>query len=74
MSRVVHSYCRQCIAVCGLLVTVDGDDIVAVRGDPDHPVTNGYNCTKGRALGAMVASRAREAAAELFAGRRPGPA
>jgi len=28
----------------------------------------------GRALGAMVGSRAWEAAAELFAGRRPGPA
>ena len=50
---VKHSYCRQCLAVCGLLVTVDGDRIVAVRGDPDHPVTRGYTCAKGRALGAM---------------------
>jgi anaerobic selenocysteine-containing dehydrogenase len=48
-----HSYCRQCLAVCGLLVTVEDDQIVAVRGDPDHPVTHGYTCAKGRALGAM---------------------
>jgi anaerobic selenocysteine-containing dehydrogenase len=50
---IQHSYCRQCIAVCGLLVTVDDDRIVAVRGDPDHPVTRGYTCSKGRAFGAM---------------------
>jgi anaerobic selenocysteine-containing dehydrogenase len=53
MSRVVHSYCRQCLAVCGLIVTVEGDEIVSVRGDPDHPVTHGYTCAKGRAMGAM---------------------
>jgi anaerobic selenocysteine-containing dehydrogenase len=26
---------------------------VSVRGDPDHPVTHGYTCAKGRAMGAM---------------------
>jgi anaerobic selenocysteine-containing dehydrogenase len=51
--RVAHSYCRQCVAVCGLLVTIEGDQVVAVRGDPDHPVTRGYTCAKGRALGGM---------------------
>jgi anaerobic selenocysteine-containing dehydrogenase len=50
---VRHSYCRQCLAVCGLLVTTRGDRIVSVRGDPDHPVTHGYTCAKGRAMGAM---------------------
>ena len=53
MSPVVHSYCRQCLVVCGLVVTVEGDEIVSVRGDPDHPVTHGYTCAKGRAMGAM---------------------
>ena len=53
MSRSVRSYCRQCLAVCGLVVTVEGDQIVAVRGDPEHPVTHGYTCAKGRALGAL---------------------
>jgi anaerobic selenocysteine-containing dehydrogenase len=51
--QVRHSYCRQCLAVCGLLVTTQGDRIVSVRGDPDHPVTHGYTCPKGRAMGAM---------------------
>lgn len=49
----MRSYCRQCLAVCGLIVTVEGDGITAVRGDPDHPVTRGYTCAKGRALGEM---------------------
>ena len=53
MSRSVRSYCRQCLAACGLVVTVEGDEILAVRGDPEHPVTHGYTCAKGRALGAM---------------------
>jgi anaerobic selenocysteine-containing dehydrogenase len=53
VSRSVRSYCRQCLAVCGLIVTVEGDEVIAVRGDPDHPVTHGYTCAKGRALGAM---------------------
>lgn len=51
--EVHHSYCHQCIAVCGLLVSVDGDHIVSVRGDPDHVVTRGYTCSKGRAHGAL---------------------
>jgi anaerobic selenocysteine-containing dehydrogenase len=47
------SYCRICAAACGILVTVDGDRVVAVRGDPDHPASRGYTCPKGRALGAF---------------------
>jgi anaerobic selenocysteine-containing dehydrogenase len=36
--------------VCGILVDVDGDQIVRVRGDREHPQTHGYTCPKGRAL------------------------
>jgi anaerobic selenocysteine-containing dehydrogenase len=32
-----------------MLVEVDGDDVVGVRGDPDDPGTAGYTCAKGRA-------------------------
>ncbi len=51
MSTTVRSFCRICIAACGTLVTVDGDQVVEVRGDPDHPLSHGYLCPKGRALG-----------------------
>lgn len=32
-----------------MLVEVDGDDVIGVRGDPDDPGTAGYTCSKGRA-------------------------
>jgi anaerobic selenocysteine-containing dehydrogenase len=37
--------------MCGLLVTVDDGTVTRVRGDPSHPVSEGYTCPKGRALG-----------------------
>ena len=45
-----RSFCRICAAACGIVVTVDGDQVVQVRGDADHPVSRGYTCTKGRGL------------------------
>jgi anaerobic selenocysteine-containing dehydrogenase len=45
------TYCRICAAACGLVVAVDEDRVVEVRGDPDHPISRGYTCAKGRALG-----------------------
>jgi len=46
----VRSFCRVCTAACGILVEVDGDRVVRVRGDLDHPLSRGYTCSKGRAL------------------------
>ena len=51
--REVPSFCRICNAMCGIVVTVDGDTIVRVRGDEQHPLSRGYVCPKGRALGAF---------------------
>jgi anaerobic selenocysteine-containing dehydrogenase len=47
---VQRSYCRFCIAQCGILVTTDDDRVVAVKGDPADPISGGYTCAKGRAL------------------------
>lgn len=44
------SYCRICAAACGIVVTIDGEQVVRVRGDADHPVSRGYTCSKGRGL------------------------
>lgn len=46
-----HTYCRFCISLCGLVVTTQADWVVKVVGDRAHPVTKGYTCPKGRALG-----------------------
>jgi anaerobic selenocysteine-containing dehydrogenase len=45
------SYCRICGSGCGIIVTVDGDQVIKVRADEDHPVSKGYTCPKGRAVG-----------------------
>src|SRR6266576_142752 len=50
--RDERSYCRICAAACGIIVTVDGDHVVRVRGDDEHPVSRGYTCSKGRGLAA----------------------
>jgi anaerobic selenocysteine-containing dehydrogenase len=47
------SFCRICTAYCGVIVTVDGDQVVGLRGDRDHPASRGYTCSKGRALPAF---------------------
>lgn len=50
--RTEHrSFCRFCIALCGIVVTTEGDQVVRIRGDEEHPLSRGYTCPKGRALG-----------------------
>jgi anaerobic selenocysteine-containing dehydrogenase len=46
----VKSFCRVCTSTCGIVVEVDGDRVLRVRGDNDNPLTRGYSCSKGRAL------------------------
>jgi anaerobic selenocysteine-containing dehydrogenase len=49
-----HStYCRLCGAICGLVATVEDDRVVRVRGDGEDPISKGYACPKGRALGVL---------------------
>lgn len=49
--EAIRSFCHICAPYCGVVVTVDEERILSVRGDPDHPVSQGYVCPKGRALG-----------------------
>lgn len=43
------TYCRNCAAACGLLVTEEAGVVQDIRGDKDHPVSQGYFCIKGAA-------------------------
>ena len=49
----VRTHCRCCSAVCGILVETEGDRVVAVKGDPDDPRSQGYLCPKGASLPAF---------------------
>ena len=51
--QTVRSFCRICTSVCGILVDVEGDQVIRVRGDQEHPFSHGYTCPKGRAMGQM---------------------
>lgn len=48
VAREAKSFCRTCIAQCGVVLGVDEEDrIVAIRADREHPVSRGYACFKG---------------------------
>ena len=47
--REVRTICSHCATRCGVIVSVEGDRPVAIRGDPDHPLSEGFICPRGRA-------------------------
>ena len=51
--HTAYSFCRICAKGCGVVLEVDDDRIVSVRGDREHAVTQGYACSKGLASGEM---------------------
>jgi anaerobic selenocysteine-containing dehydrogenase len=50
VEKVVYRTCTLCEACCGIEVSVDGDRVVAIRGDDLDPLSRGYVCAKARAL------------------------
>ena len=47
-TREALSFCRQCMGMCGTVVSLDAADrVVSVRGDREDPSTLGYACFKG---------------------------
>ncbi|MHB8465876.1 MAG: molybdopterin-containing oxidoreductase family protein [Acidimicrobiales bacterium] len=50
MTITKTSTCRLCTAMCPIVVTVEDGRAVAVHGDRDAPLFEGYTCPKGRAL------------------------
>ena len=48
-SEVLHkSYCRHCQSLCGLVVEVENNRVTSIRGDREHPVSQGYSCMMGQ--------------------------
>lgn len=44
----IKTYCSICSAFCGLQAEVEDNNIVALQPDPDHPMSKGFSCSKGR--------------------------
>ena len=45
--------------LCGMLVEIDGDRVVGVRGDPDNPDSQGFLCIRGQASREIIDNPAR---------------
>jgi len=41
--------CYMCACRCGIKVTVEGEEIRFIQGNPAHPVNKGVLCAKGNA-------------------------
>lgn len=48
-TREARSFCRICAAHCGMVLTIENgtEKIVAIKGDKENPLSQGYVCFKG---------------------------
>ncbi|MBC3954154.1 nitrate reductase [Pseudomonas triticifolii] len=49
-TRITASTCCYCGVGCGVLIEHDGQNILGVSGDPQHPANFGKLCSKGSSL------------------------
>jgi len=42
--------CCYCAVGCGAIVAAEGDKVVNLEGDPEHPINQGSLCSKGQAM------------------------
>lgn len=48
--EVKRSVCRNCGAMCPILVSLEGNAVLKVEGNPAAPVYEGFVCPKGRVI------------------------
>lgn len=78
-AKETRSICPYCGCGCGIILFSEGNRVVYVEGDPDHPINEGTACPKGIALSdvntVVNRSRKRTASSARFTKvlyRRPG--
>lgn len=57
---------------CGFIVATEGDRVVNIEGDPEHPINRGAACAKGASLRQLSADNPRRLSKVLY--RSPGSA
>lgn len=50
MPTTHHRTCHLCEANCGLLITVEGRQVLSIKGDPDNALSRGHICPKATAI------------------------
>jgi assimilatory nitrate reductase catalytic subunit len=58
--------CCYCGVGCGVLIESDGQKVINVKGDPDHPANFGRLCTKGSTLMLTARPALQEQARALY--------
>ncbi len=48
-AREVPSLCYYCAVGCGIVASVADGKVVAIQGDPEHPINRGALCSKAQA-------------------------
>ncbi len=67
--RVVRTVCPYCGVGCGMLLHVEGNTVVKVEGDKEHPANFGKLCSKGAQCAPNIQAKDRLAYAHLRAER-----
>lgn len=47
--KAIPSTCHQCVSTCGIIGYVEGERLVKIEGNPEHPNNRGTICAKGQA-------------------------
>src|SRR4051794_2988575 len=50
----ITTYCRICESLCGMVATVEDGELVQLRPDKEHPISQGHVCPKGVAMAEVV--------------------
>lgn len=54
MTKTVHTFCRYCVASCGIEVTVEDNRVTKISADKQNPHTWHDFCAKGRTANQLV--------------------
>lgn len=68
-AKQTTTVCPFCGVGCGQIVYTQGDELVHVEGDPEHPISEGTLCSKGAAL-SQVTNNSRRLKQVMY--RAPG--
>lgn len=52
-ATTIARQCTLCEAHCGILVTVEGEQVTRIEGNPDDVLSQGYICPKATAMGGL---------------------
>jgi len=47
MKEQKRTFCRVCEPACGLIATVENNELISLQADKSHPISKGFVCNKG---------------------------